>query len=249
MNCAFCSQMIDDDSYFCDQCGQQILLCPTCGALGTKKRCTNDGTPLVTAQERAQGASPGGAAPQGPPTAAPAQPTGATPTNWGTATGQAPAPSPTSWGTSTGSGAGPVSSGTPMGAGSPQPGAAQAAPGASAAAGGPELTLVNANLGLNLAISPQTIIGRKTGEYAAVFAQHSSVSSKHVQFTRDPAGQWFAIDLGSTNGTFLGDRQLPPNQPAPLSDGGFITIANIEFFVQIAGAAPSDDAEGGTMRL
>jgi hypothetical protein len=217
--------MIDDDSYFCDQCGQQILVCPTCGGLGTKKRCINDGAALVTAQERAQGASPGGDGPQGPPTAAPAQPTG---------------PTPTSWGTATGGGAAPVSSGA-------QP-ATGTAPTAGAAAGAPELTLVNANLGLNLAIKPQTIIGRKAGEYAAVFAQHSSVSSKHVQFTLGPGGQWLAVDLGSTNGTFIGGRQLAPNQPTPLSDGGFITIANIEFFVQMTGAA-TDDAEGGTMRL
>jgi len=129
-----------------------------------------------------------------------------------------------------------VSSGAPTGTAAP-------------AASRPQLALVNGNLGLNLAIQPQTIIGRKTGEYAAVFAQHTSVSSRHVQFTVGPTGQWLAIDLGSTNGTFLGDRQLTPNQPTPLSDGSFITIANIEFFVQIAGGAPGDDAEGGTMRL
>lgn len=225
MNCAFCNQAIDDDSLFCDQCGQQILICPTCGKPGSKKRCIHDGAALVPAQELSASSGAGGtmsgAAPVGPGTAPPAG-----------AAGSTPVPPAGPWGAS------------------PAPAGAPAA-GGPAAVGGPaaaSLQLVNGNLGLSLEIKPHTMIGRKVGEFAPVFAQHSSVSSRHAQFTTDASGTWYVTDLGSTNGTFYGDTQLAPNQPTPLSDGTFLTIANIEFFVQITGNT-DDDAEGGTMRL
>lgn len=48
MECAYCKMEIDDDSYFCDQCGEEILICPTCKKPGKGKVCIWDGTKLVT---------------------------------------------------------------------------------------------------------------------------------------------------------------------------------------------------------
>lgn len=50
MECAYCKEKIDDDSLFCDQCGNEVLLCPKCKKPGKGKVCTLDGTPLVAAK-------------------------------------------------------------------------------------------------------------------------------------------------------------------------------------------------------
>jgi hypothetical protein len=199
---------------------------------------------LVTAQEagNAQAAGPptGGAPSTGTAATAPG---GFTPT--GAGAGAPPASGGTgAWGSPIGANSGQAGqSGQGAGWGMPSAGAQPAA-----SASGASLHLINSNLGLDLDIQPQTMIGRKVGQFAPIFSQHSSVSSRHLQFTVDPSGNWYVTDLGSTNGTFLGEQQLPPHQPVPLSDGNFLTIANIEFFVQITGVS-EDDAEGGTMRL
>ena len=51
-----CGQDIDDDSLYCDQCGAQILVCASCGRLGTGKRCIFDGNQMVV--KSAAGSSP-----------------------------------------------------------------------------------------------------------------------------------------------------------------------------------------------
>jgi len=49
MQCPLCKETIDDDSRYCDQCGEQILVCPVCGRPGKGKRCIFDGKGLVPA--------------------------------------------------------------------------------------------------------------------------------------------------------------------------------------------------------
>ncbi len=44
IDCASCHREIDTDSVYCDQCGTEILICPTCGEIGTTKFCLKDGT-------------------------------------------------------------------------------------------------------------------------------------------------------------------------------------------------------------
>jgi hypothetical protein len=51
MICAKCKADIEFDSFFCDQCGVEILICPTCRNPKTGKVCTSDGTKLVTAKD------------------------------------------------------------------------------------------------------------------------------------------------------------------------------------------------------
>lgn len=51
MICAKCKADIEIDSFYCDQCGVEILICPTCKNTKTGKVCTSDGTKLVTAKE------------------------------------------------------------------------------------------------------------------------------------------------------------------------------------------------------
>jgi len=48
MQCAFCKETIDDDSFYCDMCGEEIKACPGCKKPGKGKVCTSCGTPLTT---------------------------------------------------------------------------------------------------------------------------------------------------------------------------------------------------------
>lgn len=48
MQCAFCKEIIDDDSFYCDMCGEEIKTCPSCKKPGKGKVCTSCGTPLAT---------------------------------------------------------------------------------------------------------------------------------------------------------------------------------------------------------
>jgi len=54
MICPHCKLNIEGNLYFCDQCGQEVLICPTCNQLGKGKRCVHDGSPLVTARSKAE---------------------------------------------------------------------------------------------------------------------------------------------------------------------------------------------------
>jgi hypothetical protein len=49
MQCPSCKETIDDDSRYCDQCGEQIMVCSMCGRAGKGKRCIFDGKELVPA--------------------------------------------------------------------------------------------------------------------------------------------------------------------------------------------------------
>lgn len=53
MKCANCKQHIEDDSWYCDQCGTKIYICPQCHipGKGEGKRCGMCGAKLVAAEE------------------------------------------------------------------------------------------------------------------------------------------------------------------------------------------------------
>ena len=52
--CPNCKQEIEDDSHYCDQCGQALLYCNRCGRVGMGRRCTYCGGLMVSADERLQ---------------------------------------------------------------------------------------------------------------------------------------------------------------------------------------------------
>ena len=54
MQCASCSESIDDDSYFCDMCGVELTLCPSCDVPITGKWCTRCGAQGVTAATKSE---------------------------------------------------------------------------------------------------------------------------------------------------------------------------------------------------
>lgn len=49
--CSNCKEEIDDDSHYCDQCGQALLYCEKCGRVGIGRRCTSCGGLMVSPDE------------------------------------------------------------------------------------------------------------------------------------------------------------------------------------------------------
>ena len=49
--CPNCKEEIDDDSHFCDQCGQALLYCNQCGRVGIGRRCIHCGGLMITPEE------------------------------------------------------------------------------------------------------------------------------------------------------------------------------------------------------
>jgi hypothetical protein len=45
--CPTCKEEIENDSQFCDQCGQALLFCDRCGSVGIGRRCTHCGGLMV----------------------------------------------------------------------------------------------------------------------------------------------------------------------------------------------------------
>jgi len=48
MKCPFCKETIDDDSYYCDQCGKELRFCPDCGKPKQGTSCPACGADLVS---------------------------------------------------------------------------------------------------------------------------------------------------------------------------------------------------------
>lgn len=55
--CPSCKEEIDDDSHYCDQCGQELVYCSSCGRVGMGRRCTYCGGLMVSADEKQNNAS------------------------------------------------------------------------------------------------------------------------------------------------------------------------------------------------
>jgi hypothetical protein len=61
--CPNCKEEIDDDSHFCDQCGQALLYCQNCGRVGIGRRCTSCGGLMVSLEESQSAVSRNGFSP------------------------------------------------------------------------------------------------------------------------------------------------------------------------------------------
>ena len=78
---------------------------------------------------------------------------------------------------------------------------------------------------LNLGV---TKVGR--ARVSHVWLESDKVSRDHAELHRTDAALEL-IDLGSTNGTFLNDEQLPANQPRALSVGDELRFGDLSFFI------------------
>lgn len=49
--CPNCKEEIEDDSHYCDQCGEALVYCSNCGRVGMGRRCTHCGGLMVSLDE------------------------------------------------------------------------------------------------------------------------------------------------------------------------------------------------------
>jgi len=81
------------------------------------------------------------------------------------------------------------------------------------------------------------VIGRKVEETSENLLDlsryggyHLGISRRHATIRRTKSA-YDVIDLASTNGTWLNDEQLVPNQPYSLVNGSQLRLARMRFFV------------------
>jgi len=72
------------------------------------------------------------------------------------------------------------------------------------------------------------MLGR--GEEAKFRIQHDLVSRRHCEFF-ERQGQVYVRDLGSTNGTFLNDEQVPASTKTAVSPGAVVRVGGLSFAV------------------
>ena len=237
--CPKCKQLIEDDSWFCDQCGTELMVCPSCRTIKRGMTCNQCGTKLVTAKAFAQN---GGSVkdPTTPPVGN-TQNVGPSPTpnvnpnpNPQPHTGFVGQHTPNTGQPMQNTGQQVVTPGQPiadtnsdrtMRPGAtppPPPRQPQAKPG----------HLVCQNPSIRLGIGDGAIIGRR-GSYAQAFAGQGYVSGNHARLQYNACGQFEIVDLGSTNGTFVNGQQLAPNMPRVVNVGDIVKFANLDFAVLI----------------
>lgn len=71
------------------------------------------------------------------------------------------------------------------------------------------------------------VMGKST-QGTDLVCQSKHVSRHHAQIV-NISGQYYVVDLGSTNGTFLNGGKLEPNMQYPISSGDVITLAKSEY--------------------
>ena len=242
--CPACKEEIEDDSHYCDQCGQQLLFCKQCGHVGLGRRCTRCGG-MMALPAGSMAAANAGANPMGTPIGNPmGNPTGnpvvgaavrsgvnisVTPSaSVSRAANVPPAQQqqqqPVSPRTSN---AQNIAASISVG---PAISIAQAGAGRSSM---PMMTLVNESLNIRITAMNGAIIGRRKGPYVQFFEQNSYVSGIHAQLKYKSGAGWFVIDMNSSNGTRINQNPIQPETENPMKNGDVLSIANVNLQVVI----------------
>lgn len=94
----------------------------------------------------------------------------------------------------------------------------------------------------------ETVIGRQRTCGVRLPAEDASVSRRHARIARMSGNIYFVEDLGSSNGTFLNGRRLPPHQMIPLEAGSHLQIGRYYFVFQFE-SAPLPSAQAMVPRV
>ena len=79
---------------------------------------------------------------------------------------------------------------------------------------------------LDPALGDELLIG--SAPPAQIVIDRPRVSVRHATLARRLGGTWALTDLGSSQGTHLDGRKLPPSFPAPLTPGATIELAKVQ---------------------
>lgn len=211
ITCPICKAEIDNDSYFCDQCGTELYFCPNCKKPSKGKRCTQCGTALVKASELNIMTVATAAATAQSTMIPPQQNNQQTQFNAQPQQPQLNQPQPVS---------------------TPPAGESTCRPGMAQPSAQPCAARWIDNEGHVVDLKDGAIIGRKTGDYLSVFSTNGYVSGTHARLSFNPASrQWSLTDLGSTNGSQINGTPLTPNIPTEFHIGDTVMIAMMTFRV------------------
>jgi len=97
----------------------------------------------------------------------------------------------------------------------------------------PRLRLRNRNVDIDIDIVDKSTLGRVAGPYSSLLGKFSRISGQHCRFEYDAVRGWLVTDLDSSHKTYYNNQIVPPHRPQAIGDGGFLKLANIEFFVSI----------------
>ena len=82
--------------------------------------------------------------------------------------------------------------------------------------------------GFSIIVKDGDVVGRQ-GVGAENLKSFKTVSRRHARFFKEE-GKWFVEDLNSTNGTFVNDEPVPPNQKREINDGDTIKLSSQAIF-------------------
>jgi len=93
-------------------------------------------------------------------------------------------------------------------------------------------------MGMRHALATQPlIVGR--GEDCEIRVLDTSVSRRHARIERI-GDDFFVLDMQSTNGTYVNDRQSLPGDPIPMRDGDYLRVGNCIFRYLASGNVEAD---------
>lgn len=76
----------------------------------------------------------------------------------------------------------------------------------------------------------EAIIGRNDSPYASQLCSLTLISRRHGKFEKR-GRDWYIVDFGSTNGTYVNDREVPANTPVKIGVGDVVDIGTYLFDV------------------
>ncbi len=85
--------------------------------------------------------------------------------------------------------------------------------------------------GVTLVPEDEGIIGRVEGPYARNLSGFILISRRHGKFVKR-GRDWYIVDLGSTNGTYVNDEEVSSDTPVKLKVGDVVDIGTFIFDVK-----------------
>jgi pSer/pThr/pTyr-binding forkhead associated (FHA) protein len=95
-------------------------------------------------------------------------------------------------------------------------------------------------------LSSDALIGR--GHDCSLRIASSEISRRHCKLTVIESGV-LVRDLESSNGTYVNDKLIPPNQDVALTPGSRLSIGPVQFVVYFESSSPTIEPPGSTVEL
>ena len=92
---------------------------------------------------------------------------------------------------------------------------------------------VNAGAPFQINVTKSVFLIGKNENNDGVISFNQTVSRVHCKITSS-RGQYWITDMQSSNGTFVNQMRLTPNQPHGVKNGDMIRLSNVDFQARIS---------------